>query len=71
MNAPPKPVPTPCVKICVVDGETGLCMGCFRTLAEVAGWARMDEATRTAVLADLASRSQRIRPEKRALFGLP
>jgi uncharacterized protein len=70
MNAPPKPIATPCVKVCVVDGESGLCLGCLRTLAEVAGWAKYDDAARAAILAELAARRARIRPEKRAMFGL-
>ncbi len=69
MNGPPRPIPTPCIKVCVVDGESGLCMGCFRTLSEVAGWARLDEAARSAILAELPSRPDRVRPEKRAMFG--
>ena len=70
MTAPPRPIATPCIKVCVVDGESGLCMGCWRTLQEVAAWARFDDATRTAILAELPSRSNRVKPEKRAMFGL-
>ena len=35
---PPKSIATPCVMVCAVDGESGLCLGCFRTLGEIAGW---------------------------------
>lgn len=70
MNPPPRPIATPCIKICVVDGESGLCMGCFRTLREVAGWAGLDDGARAAIMADLPARPARIRPEKRAMFGL-
>ncbi len=69
MSGPPTPIATPCIKVCVVDGESGLCMGCYRTLAEVAGWSRLDELTRAAILADLPGRPERVRPEKRAMFG--
>lgn len=68
MNAPPRPVPTPCVKVCVVDGESGLCLGCYRTLGEVAGWTRLAEDARTAIIADLPRRRSLIRPEKLGLF---
>lgn len=63
----PAPIKTPCVKVCVVDGESGLCLGCFRTLAEVAGWARLDPAERERLMAELPSRRERIRPEKLGL----
>jgi len=70
MNAPPRPIATPCVKVCVVDGESGLCLGCFRTLAEVAAWSRLDDAERDAIMADLPRRPARVSPAKRAMFGL-
>jgi predicted Fe-S protein YdhL (DUF1289 family) len=62
------PIVTPCVKVCVVDGESGLCLGCYRTLAEVAGWARLSEDRRAALMDELPARRGRIRPEKLALF---
>ena len=64
-----EPVETPCVKICVVDGESGLCLGCQRTLAEVASWGRLTPLERRAIMDQLPSRRGRIRPEKLALFG--
>ena len=67
MNAP-APIKTPCVKVCVVDGESGLCLGCYRSLGEVAGWARLTDAERDAILAELPDRRSLIRPEKLALF---
>ena len=66
-TAPPRPITTPCVKVCAVDGESGLCLGCYRTLAEIAGWGRLDEATRTEICAALPARRGRIRPEKLGL----
>ena len=63
------PIATPCVKVCVVDGESGLCLGCHRTLAEVASWARLGDAERAEIMAALPGRRARIRPEKLALFG--
>ncbi|HET9160904.1 MAG TPA: DUF1289 domain-containing protein [Caulobacteraceae bacterium] len=66
---PPAPIKTPCIQVCVVDGESGLCLGCHRTLAEVAAWARFSEAERERIMAELPSRRGRIRPEKLGLFG--
>jgi len=61
---PPRPIRTPCVKVCVMDDESGLCLGCRRTIAEIGGWARLTEAEREAVMAELPAREARIRPEK-------
>lgn len=69
MSAPPRPIATPCVQICVVDGESGLCLGCFRTLGEVAGWSRLSDAARAAVMADLPERRGRIASEKLGMVG--
>lgn len=64
----PEAIVTPCVKVCVVDGESGLCLGCYRTLAEVAGWARFSREARDALMTELPGRKSRIRPEKLGLF---
>ncbi len=69
MNASPKPIVTPCIKVCIVDGESGLCMGCYRTLTEVAGWTRLSDAERAAVMAEAPGRWKKVRPEKLAMFG--
>lgn len=69
MDDPRPPLATPCVKICVVDGESGLCLGCLRTLAEVAGWTRLTDAERAEIMQGLPARRSRIRPEKLAIFG--
>jgi predicted Fe-S protein YdhL (DUF1289 family) len=39
-----------------MDPERGLCLGCARTLDEIARWASMSEEEREAVLRDLARR---------------
>jgi predicted Fe-S protein YdhL (DUF1289 family) len=67
-SGPPKAIRTPCIKVCVVDGESGLCMGCYRQLHEVAGWARLTDAERERIMAELPARRDRIRPEKLAMF---
>jgi predicted Fe-S protein YdhL (DUF1289 family) len=69
MNAPPQPIATPCVQVCVVDGESGLCLGCHRTLVEVAGWSKLTHAERATIMAALPARRSRIRPEKLGFVG--
>lgn len=63
-SRPPAPIKTPCIQVCVVDGESGFCLGCYRTLQEVAGWARLSEDERARLMAELPARRSRIRPEK-------
>jgi uncharacterized protein len=47
---------TPCIAVCMIDPKTSLCLGCGRTLPEIARWHRMDSAERQAVMAQLAAR---------------
>jgi uncharacterized protein len=50
------PISTPCKKICAVEGQTGLCVGCGRTLREIAAWTSYDEARRQQIMAELPAR---------------
>jgi predicted Fe-S protein YdhL (DUF1289 family) len=50
---PPAPIKTPCIKVCVIDGETGLCMGCYRELTEVAAWQKLSEEDRARIMTEL------------------
>ncbi|RZJ41706.1 MAG: DUF1289 domain-containing protein [Brevundimonas sp.] len=61
---PPRPVATPCVKVCIVDGPTGLCLGCYRTLQEIGGWSALTDEQRAGIMADLTARRARIDPAK-------
>ena len=63
------PVSTPCIKICIMDGPSGLCQGCGRTLEEIGGWAAFDDPTRRAIMADLPARLARSREARLAAAG--
>jgi uncharacterized protein len=51
------PVPSPCVNICRIAADTGLCTGCQRTLDEIATWSRLDDPAKRAVWAALPERA--------------
>jgi len=53
----PRP-PSPCINVCRMDPHSGLCLGCQRTLEEIAGWSGFDDAARLAVLDRVAERQQ-------------
>lgn len=53
-------IESPCILVCVIDGDTGLCLGCARTLDEIAGWSSMDDHQRREVIASLAARHRRL-----------
>jgi predicted Fe-S protein YdhL (DUF1289 family) len=47
---------TPCVNVCLLESQTGLCLGCGRTMHEIASWAAMTPAERRAIMATLPAR---------------
>jgi predicted Fe-S protein YdhL (DUF1289 family) len=49
-------IDSPCVKICTLDARSGLCLGCGRTIDEIARWTAMNAAERTRVINELAER---------------
>lgn len=54
-------VPSPCTSVCRMDPTTGWCLGCARTLPEIAAWAGLDDGTKGQVWALL--------PERRRTLG--
>ena len=64
MNGPPRAIATPCVQVCVVDGASSLCLGCYRTLEEIGRWSRLDPAERERIMAELPGRATRIDPTR-------
>lgn len=56
-----KPIPeieSPCIGVCTVD-TNGVCMGCFRTTAEIASWLSYSPARRGEIIAELPERALR------------
>ena len=49
-------IPSPCIAVCRLDRATDLCLGCFRTAAEIAHWPTMDGAARLEVVRRLRDR---------------
>lgn len=47
---------SPCISVCVMDEASGLCIGCCRTLDEIAAWSVLDTAAKRGVLAALPGR---------------
>jgi uncharacterized protein len=54
MSAPD--IETPCVKICVLEPETGFCIGCGRTRGEIASWLGLSATERHSLVVALPER---------------
>jgi uncharacterized protein len=59
----PSASPSPCIQVCKMDDVTKLCIGCGRTLAEIAGWGSMTNEERAEVRLQLPARQARLRSE--------
>ena len=51
-------IASPCINVCKMDEQTGLCSGCFRTIDEIALWSSTDDSRRLSILAAVARRRQ-------------
>jgi len=49
-------IESPCIKICTLDVRAGRCLGCGRTVEEIARWSTMSAAERAHVMAELPAR---------------
>jgi hypothetical protein len=47
---------SPCIGVCAIDPESGLCAGCRRTLGEIARWSAMSDAERRRIMLALPLR---------------
>lgn len=53
-------VDSPCVKVCVLHPTAKLCMGCYRTGAEIASWSRLSPEERRRIMAELPAREPQV-----------
>ena len=53
-------IPSPCMKICIFDQDSGYCLGCSRTADEVEMWGKPDTSNewKKKNLAELKDREQ-------------
>jgi uncharacterized protein len=47
------PIESPCTGVCTIDQQSGLCLGCGRSLTQIAEWSSYDPATRRAIMGKL------------------
>jgi len=61
---PAGPVPSPCNSVCRIDGRSGWCLGCRRTIAEIAAWSTLSEADKRALCEALPQRRAELAPSE-------
>jgi predicted Fe-S protein YdhL (DUF1289 family) len=48
--------PSPCNQVCRIDSASGLCLGCKRTLEEIADWSMLSHSDKLKLLDRLKTR---------------
>jgi predicted Fe-S protein YdhL (DUF1289 family) len=51
-------VPSPCISICKMHPQTGLCEGCFRTIDEIVQWSTATEEMKRKVWVEIRRRQE-------------
>ncbi|MBT8418575.1 MAG: DUF1289 domain-containing protein [Silicimonas sp.] len=51
-------IESPCVKLCVLHPDARICLGCYRSGDEIAGWSRMTPEQRQAIMETLPDRAK-------------
>ncbi len=62
-------IQSPCVQLCVIEPDSGFCMGCGRTRDEIASWISLSPAQREAVTGQLDPRLENLTRNKRRKGG--
>ncbi|MBC7480180.1 MAG: DUF1289 domain-containing protein [Pseudorhodobacter sp.] len=62
-------IDSPCIKICVIHPEERLCVGCYRSIDEIATWSRMTPEQRQVIMADLPARTGRLTRRRGGRLG--
>lgn len=60
---------SPCDNTCFIHPHRNICVGCLRSLEEIAGWGSMTAQEQRALLAELPAREKLIRKRSRLGTG--
>jgi predicted Fe-S protein YdhL (DUF1289 family) len=62
-------IESPCIKVCSIDATTGWCLGCGRSMREIAGWSSLPQPIRADIMAALEDRKAQIPDRERRARG--
>jgi hypothetical protein len=52
-----KYITSPCVGVCSIDPQSGLCIGCLRSSSEIAIWPQIDNQRALQIMREIKGRS--------------
>tara|TARA_B100001540_G_scaffold312784_1_gene334495 strand:+ start:813 stop:1007 length:195 start_codon:yes stop_codon:yes gene_type:complete len=59
---------SPCRNICSIHKKTGFCLGCYRTLEEIAIWTKLDNKKKNNIIFQLNDRKNALLNLKKTLI---
>ena len=51
-------VPSPCISVCRMNPQSGLCEGCLRSIEEIAQWGNVGDELKRAILKRIEQRRE-------------
>lgn len=57
VQLPQADVPSPCISVCSMNPDSGLCQGCLRTIDEITRWSASSPQAKRAIWASIAQRA--------------
>lgn len=54
-------IASPCISICALD-ENDVCVGCYRSAAEITRWSQANNAERRQIIANAHERAKAVNP---------
>jgi uncharacterized protein len=57
-------IESPCVKLCLIHPEARICVGCLRSIDEIAAWTRMSPDARREIMCALPERAPLLRQRR-------
>lgn len=57
-------IDSPCIKVCLIHPAERICVGCYRTLEEIATWSRLAPGERRRIMAELPQRAPLVRQRR-------
>jgi predicted Fe-S protein YdhL (DUF1289 family) len=54
----PEDVPSPCVSVCRMNPQSGLCEGCLRSIEEIGLWGNASDELKRAILKRIQQRRE-------------
>lgn len=62
-------IDSPCTKVCQIHPVEKICVGCLRTMEEIAVWSRLRPETRDEIMAELPDRAPRLKKRRGGRAG--